>query len=403
MARETKPSPNAPIEKSPAPRRQSLVTARPPSDIRFFMESATLPQTADAETSFDPTRIAADIETLAGGGRFSSGVDGAYFGRGADFIIIDDPTKPEDALSDNRREEVNHIVDTKLRTRLDTPSKGRIVIVQQRQNIRDLTGHLTAKEDWTVVSFPAIAERDESITFQTRLGWDRHERSAGQALQPGRLSLDKMKNLSANMGTAAFQAQYQQQPMPPGGNIVKEEWIHQFRASDAPVSYEYLIQSWDTASTVGKSSAYSVCLTFGVHSRNMYLIGCLRQQVEFPSLQNSIQTEWERFAQRPAHILIEEKSSGIALLQHAKNAGLPAKGVKPKDPKEVRLQIVSGLIQNGTILFPRHTPWIDGLLSELITFPQSAHSDQVDALSQALGWYQERLGKTVFEFDFGFG
>ena len=65
MARETKPSPNAPIEKSPAPRRQSLVTARPPSDIRFFMESATLPQTADAETSFDPTRIAADIETLA--------------------------------------------------------------------------------------------------------------------------------------------------------------------------------------------------------------------------------------------------------------------------------------------------------------------------------------------------
>ena len=64
MARETKPSPNAPIEKSPAPRRQSLVTARPPSDIRFFMESATLPQTADAETSFDPMRIAADIETL---------------------------------------------------------------------------------------------------------------------------------------------------------------------------------------------------------------------------------------------------------------------------------------------------------------------------------------------------
>jgi phage terminase large subunit-like protein len=98
--------------------------------------------------------------------------------------------------------------------------------------------------------------------------------------------------------------------------------------------------------------------------------------------------------------LIEEKSSGVALLQVAKQKGIPAVGIKPKDPKNVRLQIVSSLIENGTILFPRHTPWIDGLISELVRFPQCAYSDQVDALSQALAWLQQRLSKVLFEFDF---
>jgi hypothetical protein len=46
----------------------------------------------------------ADFETTQGGFRFSTSVGGGFTGRGADVIVIDDPLKADEALSDARRE-----------------------------------------------------------------------------------------------------------------------------------------------------------------------------------------------------------------------------------------------------------------------------------------------------------
>src|SRR5262245_2141483 len=48
-----------------------------------------------------------DFETTDGGSRFSTSVGGVLTGRGADIIIIDDPLKADDALSEARRRSVN--------------------------------------------------------------------------------------------------------------------------------------------------------------------------------------------------------------------------------------------------------------------------------------------------------
>jgi predicted phage terminase large subunit-like protein len=343
-----------------------------------------------------------DFETAAGGYRLSTGINGPYFGRGADYIVIDDPTKPEEALSDNLREDVNYIVTTKLRTRLDNPQEGRIVLAQQRQHVRDLTAHMTAQEPWTKAVFPAIAVRDESLPFQTCLGSDLHVRAAGDSLQPGRMPLSWLQQQAKYLGSVAFHAQYQQEPRPPGGNIVKNSWIHRYGPAEEPVQFDYLIQSWDTANTAGVASAYTVCLTIGVYNKKLYLLDCLRQQMEFPALLNAIKIQYERFPQWPRHVLIEDKASGTSLIQTAKHMGILAGGIKPKYSKEVRLQTVSALIENGTILFPTHKPWIEDFLSELTSFPQTQFADQVDALSQALEWSKNKLYAGVFECDWGY-
>jgi hypothetical protein len=78
-------------------------------------------------------------------------------GRGADLIVIDDPLKPEEALSDARRDSANELYDHTLYSRLKDKAKSAIVLVMHRLHEDDLTGHVLAQEKWEVVRFPAIA------------------------------------------------------------------------------------------------------------------------------------------------------------------------------------------------------------------------------------------------------
>ena len=119
------------------------------------------------ESLFD-TRLArgreavSDFETTQGGVRLSTSVGGTLTGRGADIIIIDDPLKADDALSDVRRPAVNDWYDNTLRSRLNNQETGSIIIVQQRLHADDLVAHVQEREGgWRVLSFPAIAEEDD--------------------------------------------------------------------------------------------------------------------------------------------------------------------------------------------------------------------------------------------------
>jgi hypothetical protein len=99
--------------------------------------------------------------TTAHGYRLSTSNGGVLTGRGADMIIIDDPLKPEEALSDTQRQKTNDWFDNTLYSRLNDKQHGAIVIIMQRLHEDDLVGHVLAKEGWEVVRFPAIAEEDE--------------------------------------------------------------------------------------------------------------------------------------------------------------------------------------------------------------------------------------------------
>jgi hypothetical protein len=78
-------------------------------------------------------------------------------------IIIDDPLKPDDALSEAKRSAANQWFMNTLLSRLDDKRRGAIVVVMQRVHVDDLTGFLLGQSDeWEVLSLPAIAESDEA-------------------------------------------------------------------------------------------------------------------------------------------------------------------------------------------------------------------------------------------------
>ena len=214
---------------------------------------------------FERTRIGqkdseTEIELTARGFRLATSVGGTLTGRGGDLIIIDDPLKPDDAYSEAKRNAANEWFKNTLLSRLNDKRTGAIVIVMQRVHMDDLTGFVTSQSDeWEVLSLPAIAEVEEIIPISDT---EVHRRCVGDALSPEREPLSVLENLKAQLGSDAFSAQYQQMPVPPGGAMIKRDWIKRF--VELPVQRErsLILQSWDTASKGGPENDFSVCTTW---------------------------------------------------------------------------------------------------------------------------------------------
>jgi len=65
-----------------------------------------------------------EFVTTGNGFRMATSVGGVLTGRGADFIIIDDPLKPDEALSETQRKAVNEWFDHTLYSRLNNKQSG---------------------------------------------------------------------------------------------------------------------------------------------------------------------------------------------------------------------------------------------------------------------------------------
>jgi hypothetical protein len=214
----------------------------------------------------------ADFETTQGGFRFSTSVGGGFTGRGADVIVIDDPLKADEALSDARRESVNEWFDNTLRSRLNRQEHGAIIIIMQRLHINDLVAHVQETENWRVLSFSAIAETNELHEVRSAYGTTRLRRKEGDILQPSLTSRQTLETLRTTMTSYHFAAQYQQNPQPPEGNVVKREWLRFYTPDEKPPAFDTILQSWDTAVKDTELANFSVCTTWGIRDKKAYLL-----------------------------------------------------------------------------------------------------------------------------------
>ena len=136
------------------------------NDTRTVMTSdwykSIFPQTRISKQQFAKD----DFETTVHGGRFATSVGGVLTGRGAEWIIIDDPIKPIDANSEIIRNRVNDWYHSTLFSRLNNKNSGRILLIMQRLHQDDLTGHLLENsDDFQLLRLPIIADTDEQIHF----------------------------------------------------------------------------------------------------------------------------------------------------------------------------------------------------------------------------------------------
>lgn len=162
--------------------------------------------------------------TTARGHRIAVSVGSAVTGEGGDFLIVDDPINPQQALHAPTREAVKQWFDHTFATRLDNKKTGVIVVVMQRLHADDLSGYLLERGGFEHLCLPAIAERDQCIL----IGNKRFIRSAGEALHPEREDKAMLEKMRSEMGTYGFMAQYQQNPVAESHSMIRLEWFKRF-------------------------------------------------------------------------------------------------------------------------------------------------------------------------------
>ena len=322
-----------------------------------------------------------EVRTTQGGFRLTTTVGGSLTGRGGSIIIIDDPIKAADAHSEAARIKVTTWFDETLQSRLDNKRTDAIILVMQRLHVDDLAGHVLKAGGWTHLDLPTISEHRQEV----RLGPDRfHVRPPDDVLHPEREPREVLEVLRASMGSAAFSAQYQQRPVPAGGNLIKWKWFGTWDQLPESQFDHKIVQSWDTASKAAELSDYSVGITALVTKDVIYILDVVRERLEYPALKRRIIAERQRW--KAQSVLIEDKGSGTSLIQDLKRDGVYCIAIKPEGDKVVRMSACSARIESGSVFLPRQAAWLDEFRAELLAFPSGSHDDQADALSQLINW-----------------
>lgn len=330
------------------------------------------------------------FETTQNGFRKATSLSGSLTGYGADIIIIDDPQKAQEILSDKTRKSSNETFSNTIISRLNNKNKGKIIVVAQRLHMDDFSNYVQKFGKWNALAIPAIAETDETYTLSNGTILSR---KAKDVINPNLESLENLEEIRKGMGEFNFSAQYQQQPIPAKGNIIN---FDDFQFYDSlPVTSEGLImQSWDVAMKTGEKNDYSVCITAKIINKIAYILDISRYKYDFTKVLAEVKIMKNEYdVQR---IIIEDAGVGIPLIQQLRSEGIHPIPYHPTISKVERASACTYMISSHRVLLPKTAPWLDSFKSEVLAFPYGAHDDQVDALSQLI----EEIEKMQNNFSF---
>jgi predicted phage terminase large subunit-like protein len=194
---------------------------------------------------------------------------------------------------------------------------------------------------------------------------------------------------------------------PEESGIVKRDWFKLWPADKQLPQFQYVVQSYDCATSEKTHNDPTACTVWGVFKPNddkpmsVMLIDCWTEYLQYPELRPRVIEEFASIygdedefghGKKVDMILIEDKSAGISLVQDLQRAGMPVRSYNPgKADKMMRLNIVSPIIQRGRVYLPESTKkagaardWCEPLINQICSFPESRHDDLVDSTSQAL-------------------
>ena len=316
------------------------------------------------------------------GGMISAGIGGAITGHGADLLIIDDPIKNrQEAESITYRENIWSEWQDTLSSRLHPG--GRVIIIMTRWHEDDLVGRILAKspEGWTVINLPAIAEENDIIG-----------REEGQALWPERYDNKWCANKKASLGSRSWESLYQGHPHPAEGNLFKASMFKHYKIVSNCYNVEgkiydkeqcKIFQTCDVAGSMKSSADYFVLGTFAIcPNSELLVLDIFRERLEGPDQPALIMKKFQEY--KPLMIGVESANMGLTLYQQLRRMGLPVVELKPETDKFTRAIPAAARYEAGTIFHLENSHWLNDLETELLSFPNGAHDDQVDVISYAV-------------------
>lgn len=375
-------------------------------DSRFIMQSdwykAVFPKTILAPDQNEKRKFM----TTSRGQRMAVSVGSTATGEGGDILIADDILNPEQAASDVERSGANHWFKNTFSTRLNSLKDGCIIVVMQRLHELDLTGMLLDQGGWEHLCLPALNDKRKTISIgcgKTK------EWEVGEYLHEARIDEKVLEKVRTEMGAMVLAGQYLQKPAPEGGGIIKEVWWKHWKGKESP-KVEYMIQVYDTAFSAKTSNDYSARTTWGIFLNeegipNIIMLERLNKRLEFPDLVKEAKFSYNDLD--PDVVLIEEKASGVPLLQELRNVGIRVRGI-PRNAnsgdKISRANNITIVFEQGVVWVPCNSnivdgkevwapkPWAQEVIDQCSIFPNGAHDDLVDTVIDSVAFLRRYKG-----------
>lgn len=253
---------------------------------------------------------------------------------------------------------------------------------------------------WEMINLMAIVENEQEMSD------DLMGRDMGEVLWPDYYNLGEIMEFKNTLPPQDWWALYKGSPRDEEGNVMKAAWFGRYVQLPKD-RYEHgrmqekrvrrITISVDCAVKATQRSSYSVAeVWFEDMNGQHYLADVYRERVEYNELVKMLQTAAERW--NPHTILIEDKGHGSPIIQqHKRIHGAPVIAIQPdaQGDKEFRFDSVTPFFEAGQVLLPQKAPWLADFEGELLSFPNSAYMDQVDAASQYFNWLLKRSTKGV--------
>ena len=192
------------------------------------------------------------------------------------------------------------------------------------------------------------------------------------------------------------------------GKVVSRKDFRLWPADKPFPKFEFILQSYDCAFTDKEHNDPTAAGTWGVFKpedgpMSVMLLDCWQDHLTFPALKPKVIDEFTvsygegMLQKKPNMILVEEKAAGISLIQELQRAHLPVRGYNPgRADKMQRLQIAATALAARRVWLPESSvrkgyvrDWVEPMLSQLCSFPDSAHDDFVDMFSQAMRYLMD--------------
>lgn len=251
--------------------------------------------------------------------------------------------------------------------------------------------------------------KDLIVELMGREGDDVVMTTASTYSNLGNLSDNFRKQILAYEGTKLGRQEiYAEIIDPEEGGIVKRDMFKLWPAGQPFPKFEYILQSYDVATSEKAQNDPTACITFGVFKpqdspMSAMIIDCWQERMMYPDLRPKVIEEFEtvfgegKDRKRVDLLLIEDKSAGISLIQDLQRAHLPVRAYNPgRADKLQRLNIVSNVIARGRVWIPESDhrkgyvkDWAEGFVSQICSFPETTHDDLVDACTQALRYLRD--------------
>ena len=337
------------------------------------------------------------LETEQGGVLFFLGRGSGVTGRGADVILLDDPTKDrKEADSPTIREDLWKWYTQVLQTRLMTKN-GAIVLIQTRWTEDDMVGRLmdplnpcyseAEAKKWRVIDMPAIARPKDVLG-----------RREGEALWPERFDREYLDNLRET-DIRGFQALYQGRPTPEEGSFFKAITLRTYaRMRDMPSKEKLRFYgASDHAVSLEQGRDKTCLMIIGVDERNDIWVqpDLFWKQADTATVIENMIAMMDVY--NPVFWWAEKghisKSIGPFLRKRMleKRVFCSIHEITPSTDKQTRAQAMQARMSMMKVVFPGFARWWAEAHDQLLKFPQGAHDDFVDTLSLfGMGLYLQR-------------